>query len=380
MESGREFLSELQDNCDRRGTTLSAFFQEAFRNTLVLGRSHILIDFPRAATVPANRAEEDAIGLSRAFLVGYQAENLINWSKDELGNYEWAVIRTNFDKQPDVSSETRVVETIWRYYDRTSYKLFRRIEGGQQNGAIEFVGEGAHALADQNRVPILDLEANDSHWLMNRAAQLQLEHFNKSNALGWAITMGLFAMPVIYSDREWNQIVGESYFIQLAPGDRFGWAEPDGKVHQIAAAHLETLKEEIYRVCYLSQASGEEAGGRAQSAQSKQLDFKLTQEVLRAYGVWVKAAMRKVLEAIIAARQDDIQVTVTGLDELDISDFASELEQATNLLALGIESATFRKQVFERLALKYLSDVRQETKDQIVAEIAAQINSQLEKG
>jgi len=89
--------------------------------------------------------------------------------------------------------------------------------------------------------------------------------------------------------------------------------------------------------------------------------------------------MRKVLEAIVAARQDDIQVTITGLDELDISDFAGELQQATNLLALGIQSATFKKEVFERLALKYLSDVRQETKDQIVAEIEAQVNSQLKR-
>ena len=44
---------------------------------------------------------------------------------------------------------------------------------------------------------------------MNKAALLQLEHFNKSNALSWALTMGLFAMPVVYSDREWNQIVGD---------------------------------------------------------------------------------------------------------------------------------------------------------------------------
>ena len=33
---------------------------------------------------------------------------------------------------------------------------------------------------------------------MNKAALLQLEHFNKSNALSWALTMGLFATPVIY--------------------------------------------------------------------------------------------------------------------------------------------------------------------------------------
>ena len=36
-------------------------------------------------------------------------------------------------------------------------------------------------------------------WLMNKSASLQLEHFNKSNALSWALTMGLFAMPVVYT-------------------------------------------------------------------------------------------------------------------------------------------------------------------------------------
>ena len=375
LETGRKFLSELQDNCDRQGTTLSAFFQDAFRNAMVVGKSFILVDFPRASKAPANRAEEEESGLSRAFLLSFEAEDLINWSKDATGNYEWAVLRIKTDTQPSVASNQRVTETTWRYYDRTSYRTYRRLEGGDKNGSIDLIGEGLHALTNQNRVPIFDLDAENTYWLMNKAAQLQLEHFNKSNALGWAVTMGLFAMPVIYSDREWNQIVGESYYIQLAPGDRFGWAEPDGKVHQIAAAHLATLKEEIYRVCYLSQASGEDAGGHVQSALSKQLDFQMTQEMLRAYGVLVKGVMRKVLEAIITARQDDIRVTITGLDELDISNFANELEQATNLLALGIPSETFKKQVFERLALKYLSDVRQDTKDQIVKEIESQIKS-----
>ena len=62
-ESGKKFLSELQGNCDRRGTTFSAFFQDAFRNSLVTGRSFILVDFPRASKPPANRAEEEERGL-----------------------------------------------------------------------------------------------------------------------------------------------------------------------------------------------------------------------------------------------------------------------------------------------------------------------------
>ena len=50
-------------------------------------------------------------------------------------------------------------------------------------------------------------------------------------------------------------------------------------------------------------------------------------------------------------------------------DFSTELDDAERLLALGIESPTLKKQVFKRLAFKYLCDVRQEVKDRIAKEI-----------
>jgi hypothetical protein len=380
LESGQVFLGELADDCDLRGTRLSGFFRRCFIDMLVAGRSHILIDFPRASNAALNRAEEDLSGISRAFLVRFEAEDLVNWSCDERGAYEWVVLRTKVQRQPSVDSPETVNETFWYYYDKTQYRTYRRIEGrpgegGNEPGSIDLIAQGPHALTQQARVPLFTLQVSEGLWLTNKAAQLQLEHFNKSNALGWAITMGLFAMPVVYSDREWNQIVGESYYIQLGPTDRFGWTEPDGKVYQIAAANLETLKEEIYRVCYLSQASGEAASGHGQSALAKQLDFTITQEVLRAYGGAVKDCIKKVLTSISDARQDGVQISVTGLDEVDITDFGTELQQATNLLNLGINSPTLKREIFQRLALKYLSDARQETKDRIAREIEAQVTN-----
>jgi hypothetical protein len=205
--------------------------------------------------------------------------------------------------------------------------------------------------------------------MLNRAGLLQLEHFNKSNALSWALTMGLFAMPVVYSDREWSQMVGESYYIQLGPEDRFGWTEPEGKVYQIAADNLARLQEEIYRVCYLAQAGGSLDRGTKQSGLSKQLDFSITQEVLRAYGDSVKDQIRRVLKAIEGAREDGLSIGVMGMDEFDIADFASELSNARELLSLGVESQTLRKEVSKKLALKYLADSRQDVKDRIVREI-----------
>src|SRR5437868_7289513 len=151
------------------------------------------------------------------------------------------------------------------------------------------------------------MKVSEGLWLMNKAVLLQSEHFNKSNALSWALTMGLFASPVIYSDKEWNQVMGESYFIQLGKEDRFGWTEPEGKVYQIAADNLVRLKDEIYRVCYLMNQAGSSSAGDLQlSGASKQRDFSVTQEVLRAYGDAVKDALKQVLWAIAAARQDGL--------------------------------------------------------------------------
>jgi len=204
-------------------------------------------------------------------------------------------------------------------------------------------------------------------WLMNKAALLQLEHFNKSNALSWALTMGLFATPVVYSERPWNQIVGESYYIQLGKDDRFGWTEPEGKVYQIAAENLVRLKDEIYRVCYLmSQAGGPDL---RQSGLSKQRDFSITNEVLRAYGDAVKETLQQVLSGMAAARQDGVSIGVSGLDEFDIEDFSNELDDAKKLLELGIGSETLKKQVFKKLAFKYLCDARQEVKNRVAEEI-----------
>ncbi len=363
----KDFFAGFVDNCDLRGTTLTQFFKEQITEALVCGKSYVVVDFPRMDGSALTRADEDASGRSRAFLVSYNADELINWSYSEQGDLEWVVIRTSCLKQDGVKSFGWKKETRWIYYDRESFEIYEQREGNQQK-TIELVNSGRHGFAGIGRVPIFEVRVSEGLWLTNKIALLQLEHFNKSNALGWALTMGLFAMPVIYSDREFNQVAGESYYVQLGPDDRFGWTEPEGKVYQIAADNLTRLKDEIYRVSYLMQQAGN-AGGAQESGLSKQWDFSVTQEILRAYGDVVKGSIQNVLDAIAAARQDGLAVEVSGLDEFDITDFSVDAADAQSLLNLGIQSPTLKRQVFKRVALKYLSDARQDIKNQIVAEI-----------
>jgi hypothetical protein len=376
-EPAKDFFARFTQNCDLRGTTLTQFFKQQITEALVCGKSYVVVDFPRTDSPALTRADEDASGRSRAYLVAYNADEVINWSSDPQGELEWVVIRTSWLKQDSVKAFGWKRETRWIYYDREKFEIYER-RGGlnpnilDQNGAdqktIVLVDQGSHGFAGIGRVPVFEVKVSEGLWLTNKIALLQLEHFNKSNALGWALTMGLFAMPVIYSDKEFNQITGESYYIQLGPEDRFGWTEPGGNVFQIAAENLARLKDEIYRVSYLMQQAGD-GSGAPQSGLSQQWDFSVTQEILRAYGDVVKDSIRNVLSAIVAARQDGLAVDAVGLDEFDITDFSTEAADAKSLLALGIQSPTLTKQVQKRVALKYLCDVRQEIKNKIAEEI-----------
>jgi hypothetical protein len=370
-DSARTFFAALTEDSDRKGTALAEFFRRQFLGSLITGASYTLVDFPRLKAPVGSRGEEDATGASRAYLVDYSADDVINWSLDEQGNFDWVVIRTKLIKKERVEDPEWHVETRWAYYDKTKFRLYRRGQTGTDAAPVELVDEGTHGLAKLKQVPLFALRIPEGLWLLNRAGSLQLEHFNKSNGLGWALTMGLFAMPVVYSDREWSQMVGESYYIQLGPTDKFGWTEPEGHVYQIASDNLNQLQEEIYRVCYLAQAGGSLDKGSKQSGLSKQWDFAITQEVLRAYGDAVKEQIRRVLRAIMAAREDAIEISVTGMDEFDIADFSLELADAERLLKLGLNSPTLRKEIFKKLALMFLRDGRQEIKDRIVSEIEA---------
>ena len=98
-EAGKAFFCEFTEDCDRRQSNLSDFFRKRLIEALVGGGSYILADFPRVSEPAANRAEEDQRGASRAYLVGYGAEDLINWSHDEQGNFESVVLRTSSLRQ-----------------------------------------------------------------------------------------------------------------------------------------------------------------------------------------------------------------------------------------------------------------------------------------
>jgi len=170
------FYSEFHGDCDRRGTSLGDFFRSQFIETLIAGTSYVLVDFPRSKGTVETRGEEDALGVSRAYLVPYAADEVINWSKDDLGNFEWVVIRTESVKKTRVDDAAWRTETRWLYYDKQRFQKYRRSDKADE---IVLEDEGLHGLAKLEQVPLFGMRIPEGLWMVNRAGSLQLEHFNK---------------------------------------------------------------------------------------------------------------------------------------------------------------------------------------------------------
>src|SRR5207244_1582399 len=113
------------DDCDMAGTDFVEFFRQVFLQALVYQQSFVLVDFPRVEGLFHTRAEEDAFGKSRSYLVNYTPLDIPNWKLDAAGNFDWLVLRSNESFQPSFDSEEVVERDTWTYFDRTSYRKYQ---------------------------------------------------------------------------------------------------------------------------------------------------------------------------------------------------------------------------------------------------------------
>jgi len=365
-QTAGQLYSAFFNNCDQSGTNISDFFRKQFREALIYGRSYVCLEFPSQTRHYTSRLDEVEAGADKPYLVGYTAVDVINTTHDAQGKLERICILLGCNSS-DTSKFTSTKQYI--VYDRSHFITIEELTS-ETGSRYTVTAEGPHSCTNQQMLPVFELKLSEGMWLMNKAASLQLEHFNKSNSLAWSLGMALYATPVIYSKKDWSKMIGESYYIHLDPDDKFGWTEPEGNVYKIALDNLNRLQEEIYRTCYLMNQSKSWLGSSSNaSASSKKRDYQITQEILRAYGDNVKDCVKKLIGSALLARKDKVLLSVTGLDEFEAGEFKEELEEAKALLNLGVESTTFKKQLFRRLVFKLLSDINETEKYTIASEI-----------
>lgn len=397
MPDDPTFYTLFARDADRRGTPFPMLMRKALTNALVKGRALIAIDFPRATDAPRNRAEEEALGLSRGYTFEIPIEELYDWEHDDQGALVLAVLRRIVARREELSAqrELKVEEfKVWQRRGNTAtWELYRTaafVESRppQPNDDVPLVATGETTFRE---IPIVELVLPSGLWVGNKIGPLAKEHFQRRNILLSAENKSLFAIPYVALGSEVGapgaslpsevqqdpnrardpriELANKGYLV-IGSGDRVGFAEPSGGCYAVVESQLRDLKDELFRVVHQMAASVSNIGASlGRSGDSKEEDRKATSVVLGALGTFVREFATRIYRVLSDARGEHIIWVPSGLDRYDGESRLAVLQEATQLDNIPIPSPTFRKTLKTEVALRLLPNLPPETADLIRKEI-----------
>lgn len=399
-EAGR-FYKEFRDNVDRAQTTLSGFFSLMMTNMLLNGRVYVLTDIEPPSIPTYNRAQSEALGSNRPYLLMFNAADVINFRTDKEGNLVWAVIRTGRVNQETPFETPRTVDQWW-IYNQTSWALYEYEQPIAGDGTVQpivnntggapiptkhghLIASGLHALHHIGRCPLRKFEVPSGLWLGKRAYLPAVTHMNEDNALQWMLTQTNLAVPVIIGGgnepgNDGSDIGGVTYYselfaIKLPAGAEFKWSSPDGSAAHISLQRLDNLREELYRLMYLQDQGRSASTISSQRSGAAVLMEKLPgREVAEALGRVIRSDMEKVYQDVIDARHetDAVEVSVRGFSFLE-NYVGLDLDDFERLKSSGIPSGTLMRYAAKCIARMMMQDAPPHLLDISLTEIDSEL-------
>lgn len=376
-----EFYISFRDDCDRTGTSLVDFYRGIWTNFALHRVAYVLIDLPQME-IPATSLKDqidagvlDDKGKPLPYLVSYSPLSVINWNNDRYGNLEWAIVQMQGTRREFLEDE-HAIDT-WYYFDKQKFLKYeyKRAVGEtaltrlDENARATLVANGAHSLSQYMINPLLRFEVSEDLWLANRAFLPVIDYLNHENAYKWALELANLCMPVINSDDDIDPQLSEAGFIKLPKDAKYGWTEPEGRTFGRSAERLVQLREDIYRLLYLVyQGRRSTASADGASAQSKEQDLQPAQDVLNEYGEMICRAMQKTMNLVARAREDSTVFDVRGM-KFGKTITLEAIQKVAAILALGVPSDAFYREVFRQTASEALPDVNPDVIDTIYEDI-----------
>lgn len=365
----------IKEDCDGQGSDLTSFFKDRFRKALVTCASYWLVQAP---VVDSELSEKEikARGLDRAHIVPLETSNVLDWEVADDGAYAWVKVFNRTVRRPDPGKAPIVVDT-WTVYFPEQVEVYQINYDPKKppKGAttVPMIDAYEHGFT---RVPILCLRLPDGLWLLDAAADAQIEHFRLSCALGWSLRRSAYPLGIfnLQSGSEPPK-TGPGLGVLLSIGEKFGWVEPSGSSLTVLRDEIKAQKDEIYRVSQqMAMSADNSSASIGRSGLSKLADADAADACLRDYAYFVREAIEATFELISNARGDyDLVFSVEGLNSFNSQDVETIVDVAKAAREFGIEteSDTFRIESHCRIAdLVLPADVQQDVKNKIREEIS----------
>ena len=407
-----DFYGAFESDCDMEGTAFADLMKVTITQALVQRVAYVCLDAAAdpddPSDKPATLAQEKAKGLGRIYAYDVSPQHVIDWKVGKgKRDLDWAVVRERAqerDNPEDVREKVTETFTVWRMgaefaqwerhvfeYDPKSPPKDEDRAKPPKSGKTSF-----------RRLPLMRMVLPKGLWVGNKAAPPQLEHWQRRSALVSAENRSLVAIPYVKRGPEIGAVggaqpsdtqedpnrgrdpVGTSKrrgWVEIGADDELGFAEPAGHCYALTSKELDELKDEIFRVVHQMAASVKNsASSMGRSGASKQQDGKLTTLVLKALGHEIRQFAVRVYKTIAEARGEDVVWSPNGLDNYEVIDRESVLEEAISIsqVADAIPSETFHRLYVQQVAEKLVTGVDPRTLGTIKDELEKGIRDQRE--
>ncbi|AUT00900.1 hypothetical protein CLI64_11095 [Nostoc sp. CENA543] len=351
LVSDENFWNEFREDTSLNGRSEKELISHVFREVLKFGKVFLHVDKPPSAVRPANRLQEQVLGL-RPYVVAYSPFQVTDWYEDS--RLRWIKVRQQFKIQPNPAQEPQTVVT-WKFIDERSVATYSAVVELSKSGKIEKVNgepvndetevsltsEIAHGL---NTLPVIKLELPDNLWVGNQAYPKALEHLKTEHSRHDMLTLAYFqrtykrtVMPDGDLTESYTEIeplkTGLQHVLEL---EKFEWNEPQGTIVEHINKTLESIKAEVRDLVSLGGGSVTTEAIR-QSGVSKQMDFVKQEAILREYGALLCQCYQQVLQLVArsAGLANPELISVTGLSNFENNTLESLIEEVSNLTGIN---------------------------------------------
>lgn len=350
---GVPLFDAVIDDADYRGNSLDSWFSSFSVQAKARGSMLALVDMPRA--VPGDLASQIA---SRAvpYLVQIKPEAVTRYSTDVTGAFTFIEWKSTIDD----GQGSRI--DVLRRWDSTSWSVVR---------GIEVIDSGVHALGV---VPVVAFSEGDEFGCTGPFAQIAdigLRLYNMRSELDEILrsqTFSIMAYQVPEQSRLQFDVAKSAESIGthnmlVYYGDAPSFiAPPDGP----ARVYMDSIASLIAQINAIGMVIDEKS--QAESGLARQLRFEDLNAALKDFSARMEDFERRVWSIVSRWLGVRSQVSVSWPDDFALSDLASDLEVAQNMVALGMPESYMREKR-KQLAQADLSSSSPETLASIISDI-----------
>lgn len=393
------YYKEFALDCNRQGLPFQDYLQKILTTALVHGKGYIAVDFPKADPNVTNRADQVKLGLRNAYLTYVSDDEVTDYDRDPITN-RFTMVRLRRCYVKPVSPWAMKSMLV------TEFKTWLMVEGQAVYFVHSFEHEPQHKFTDLDeflltdqgvtsfkRIPVIEMKLDDQLVIGYRIANKCIDHFRLSSGTYSFVSKYLFPLPLLKLGDEWagDGPDGESYnatqsdelrgkvaigaiqrheTVELGSDDDFSYVAPPMDGVEAIQQERKDIADQIYRLCHLqSQATSSNGAQPRLSAASKQEDNRQQATQLEGYGSICRRVAVEVYKTISEARDEEIPWVATGLDNYEIIDPETLLQQSQALSTMTPHSKTAAILMESKVTLANLGVIGFENEQKIIAEI-----------